>query len=354
MQFDIGKTMQLIQGGLMDPKATWRSYLGKNPGWQETAVVLAGPLILVSVIAQVIFSRLWGSWAPQGYPGVNILLALILGLVVSVLGLAILAGAFYLLAAQFGGKKNFDRAFAAVSLAMIPAYLAAALGALIPWIGLLIAWAGLIVTLVFLYQIMPLALSVPDDKRVLHYILSLVAAIIVNAIVSLMLVASLIGTDIRADYTERDDRGDRSPVVFSEMERQADLVEAAQNDRYDPPGDGEVSEDQVEELVDVLEKTAAARQRYSERMEQLAEEMEDKEQASIGDLGKIYSGIGGAISATNAEMEVVKTGGGNWAEHQWVKNQLRIAVLQQGDGSDALAHNFALFQEYEDELSPYF
>jgi hypothetical protein len=48
-------------------------------------------------------------------------------------------------------------------------------------------------------------------------------------------------------------------------------------------------------------------------------------------------------------MEVVKTGGGNWAEHQWVKEQLRVARIQK-DINDAVAHNYELYLEFEDEL----
>jgi hypothetical protein len=65
----------------------------------------------------------------------------------------------------------------------------------------------------------------------------------------------------------------------------------------------------------------------------------------------MYSGAGGFMSANNAEMEVVKSGGGNWAEHEWVKQQLRIAQIQQGEGSDANAHNYELYQEYEEQLN---
>jgi len=55
------------------------------------------------------------------------------------------------------------------------------------------------------------------------------------------------------------------------------------------------------------------------------------------------------MGLANAEMEVVKTGGGNWAEHQWVKEQLRIAIVQQ-EGSDAIEHNYQLYQKYQDQL----
>jgi len=33
-----------------------------------------------------------------------------------------------------------------------------------------------------------------------------------------------------------------------------------------------------------------------------------------------------------------------------VKQQLRVARVQQGEGSDANAHNYELYLEYEDEL----
>jgi hypothetical protein len=49
-------------------------------------------------------------------------------------------------------------------------------------------------------------------------------------------------------------------------------------------------------------------------------------------------------------MEVVKTGGGNWAEYQWVRDQLRAARMQRGEGSEALAHNYERYAEIKDSL----
>ncbi len=85
-------------------------------------------------------------------------------------------------------------------------------------------------------------------------------------------------------------------------------------------------------------------------MNKLSKEMKDKEKASPTDLAHMYSGIGGALGANNAEMEVVKTGGGNWAEHGWVRNHLHIAILQQGEGSEAIKHNYVLYQAHQEEL----
>ena len=60
--------------------------------------------------------------------------------------------------------------------------------------------------------------------------------------------------------------------------------------------------------------------------------------------------MGSVMSAANAEMEVVTTGGGNWAEHQWVKDQLHVASIQKNLNT-ATKHNYALYQEYLSELN---
>lgn len=185
MNFDIKKTWELIRGGLLAHQVTWSEYLAGNPGWQQTAVVLAGPLIVLNVVLGVIFSRLTGGFASYGYH-TNILAALVFGLVMAAVGLVIAALVFNLLAGVFKGKADFSRAFAAVSLAAIPAWVAGIVGALVPGVGLLIALAGGIVTLVFLYQIMPLALAIPAEKRVVHFVVSIIAIFIVNLVIGMI------------------------------------------------------------------------------------------------------------------------------------------------------------------------
>jgi hypothetical protein len=90
-------------------------------------------------------------------------------------------------------------------------------------------------------------------------------------------------------------------------------------------------------------------------MEKLSADMEADKAAgktvSLSDIRKAYSGAGSVLSANNAEMEVVKSGGGNWAEHEWVKQQLRTAHIQRGEGSDTLAHNYQLYQKYQSEIT---
>ena len=66
-------------------------------------------------------------------------------------------------------------------------------------------------------------------------------------------------------------------------------------------------------------------------------------------MAEAMSGLAGVANITNAEMEVVKTGGGNWAEHQWVREQLYVARIQKNI-NETVEHNYELYQEFEDEL----
>ena len=356
MHFDFKKTLTLIKGGLFDHENTWKTYLEDCPGWQQTALVLTAPLFIANVLLSLVFNRLTGGYAVYAYQG-NWFMALVLGIVMGAVGFTIAVLVFNFLAGVFKGTPNFSRAFAAVSLAAIPAWVAGAVAGLIPYLGFFIALAGGIMSLVFLYRIIPLALNVAEDKRTVHFVVSLVAVIICNMIVGLTLGLGNTGNQFRSgEYSSRDSTNSRSASsgVIGEATRQANIIDAASADKYEPPSDGELDEDQVEDYVSVLRKTRSMHAEYAEKMDKLAAEMKAKEEAgespSLSDFGKMYTGAGGMIGANNAEMEVVKSGGGNWAEHEWVKQQLRVAYVQQGEGSDANAHNYKLYKKYEDQL----
>lgn len=356
MAFDFAKTLSLIKGGLLDHEATWKNYLEENPGWQQTAMVLAGPLILANIVLSVILSRIIGGFSFYGYYS-SVFAALFWGLLMAVLGFMIAVFVFNFLAGIFKGNSNFSRAFAAVSLAAIPAWVAGILAAFIPAVGFLIALAGGIIALVFMYKIMPLALDVPDDKRVVHFVASLVVILILNFIVGSIVGVGAMGDAVQRGSFSKDDSTSRSVIgsgMVGEIERQGRLMEAADADVYDPPSDGELTKAQVEKYIKVLKKTRAVHEDYAEKVQKFSEEMQAKKEAgkkaSASDLRQLYSGVGTAMSANNAEVEVVKTGDGNWAEHVWIKEQLRTARIQQGDGSDAIAHNYELYKQYEEDL----
>ena len=352
MAFDVNKTLGLIKGGLLDSENTWKTYLEENPSWQQTAMVLTGPLLVANVLLSVIFSRLVGGYSAYGYQP-NWFTALVFGLVLGAIAVTVTVFVFNFLAGPFKGTPNLSRAFAAVSLAVIPAWVAGAVSGLIPYLGYLLALAGGILSLVYLYRLMPLALNVPQDKRVVHFITSFVLIIVVNMVITVVLG---IGVPDNAFSPGSDaGRGAATSGVIGEITRQSDLMTAAGADTYDPPADGKLSKDQVEGYVSVMQKTREVQEEYAEKMEKMSADLEAKKAAgksvSLSDLRNTYSGASSIMSANNAEMEVVKTGGGNWAEHAWVKQQLRTAHYQQGQDSDANAYNYTLYQKYEKDLN---
>ena len=356
MTFDFNKTLALIKGGVMDHEATWRNYLDENPGWQQTAMLLTGPLLIANVLLGQIFARMMGGYAAYGLQG-NFFVALIWGLVLAAIGFLIAVFVFNFLAGTFKGKPDFNRTFAAVSLAAIPAWLAGMVSGLIPVLGLLLALAGGIMSLVFMYKIMPLAVDVPDEKRTLHFVLSLIVIVVLNMVIGYTLVGSSVRDQMpTGGYTSSDSssRSTSGSGIMGAVERQGQLMEAAESDVYDPPADGELEEDQVETYISALKKTRALHQQYAQKMEKMAADMKAKQEAgetpSLSDLTNMYGGVGSAMIANNAEMEVVKTAGGNWAEHLWVKQQLRTAQVQQGEGSEPIEHNYELYQKYQNEL----
>ena len=125
---------------------------------------------------------LLGGYFYYGY-GRGVVLGLIVGLIAAGISIAVLSFVVSALAGVFGGQANFDRAFASVSLAMIPSWAGTALGG-IPWIGWLLQLIGSIIGLIFLYKIIPLAVSVPENKRVGHFVLTVVTVFVINIILA--------------------------------------------------------------------------------------------------------------------------------------------------------------------------
>ncbi len=175
--FDLKKTLDLIKGGLLDPLTTWKAYHDEDRNWKETVVLLTGPLIVGSVVCAAFLSWAFRSFHMFAY-GRGTVTGLLMGILFTAVGLIIVSFIFGYLAGRFGGEHNFNRAFSAVSLASIPGHLGTAIGGL-PWIGWLVSLVLGITSMVFLYRIIPLYLKVPDNRRVIHFVLSLLASFIV-------------------------------------------------------------------------------------------------------------------------------------------------------------------------------
>ena len=182
--FDINKTIKIIQGGLFNSKNTWQSYLEEKHDWKETATLLTGPMILVSVILSSLLFWLFSNhyiFASQGGFGITVL-----KLIGAIIGISVGAFLFSFIAGLFKGKHDFNKGLAALSLAAIPGYIGSIIGS-VPIIGWLISLGLGILSLVFLYKIIPSYLEVPEEKRVVHFVTSLVATVVIAFLINMIL-----------------------------------------------------------------------------------------------------------------------------------------------------------------------
>ncbi len=349
---DLQRTLNLISGGLFDPEKTWASYLPEAGNWQKTAFLLTGPLIILAAVGAYIVGLLgadasiFGRFRPT-------IVSTLFSIVSGVVAAGVIAFVVSALAGAFGGKNNFALGLAATTFAFIPGYIGQIVTWL-PWVGGLLALGLFVYGMVLLWKIIPVYLSVPDEKRVGHYILSLVVAIAAMFFLSMtvgkFLYPSVSGPSFSEQFGASDSDSPTGPGLFGGITRQAELMNAAEEDRYDPPSDGRLSKKQVREFVRVMDRTADLEQEKMAHLKELAEKAEQDEEISFRDLGSMMSGVTDAAGLHTSEIEVVKTAGGNWAEHQWVRESLRTAQIQK-DSNDAVKHNYELYQDFEDELS---
>lgn len=343
---DLARTTELVKGALFDAEATWRSYLPEAGDWKKTALLLTVPLILASaVIASVL-----------GLVGSNASLfgGLVFAIVWGAIAAAIVAYIFGAFASFFGGKGGFALGLAATTLAFVPGYVGRALSGL-PWIGWLLGLALAIYSLVLLWRISPLYFEVPEGKRTMHYVASLIASIVVSIVLSAIFGAGLVGggRDVgRVSGVDGVQPNAAGGGLFGGLTRQAEILAGAEEDRYEAPRDGELTERQVQEFARVMERTSEALGEREQRLREIAERADADQEVSLSDLTSMMSGMTEIAGLSTVEIEVVKSAGGNWAEHQWVKESLRTAWLQK-DVNDTVAHNYALYRQYEDQLATY-
>ncbi|NND67852.1 MAG: YIP1 family protein [Halioglobus sp.] len=347
MSLDFSKTPDILKLGLTDPVAGWQKYFAEGVSFKDTALVLTGPLILLHALLVGAFGDL---------PGMGFLSAFFSTLLSLVIGVFVGAGVFSFLAGVFEGQGNFDKAFSAVSLAWVPALLGGMVAAIIPYLGFLVAIAAAVLSLVYLYRLLPVALGVPDGKRVWHFILGLLTVFVINFIVAAVLGlgrpsgGGYEAGDASQAYEGSYQEAPRQSGMAGAMQRQGEIMETAGTHRYDPPSNGRVNKAQVAAYVEVQRKARKAQERFREKMQKMEQDTANAENQGLAGLTALGATISGAVSAGNAEMEIVVTGGGNWAEHNWVKGQLQAALIHGGEGQDPIPQNYALFEPYLEEL----
>lgn len=355
--FDINRTIKLVTGALTNAQATWQSYRPDASDWKKTAFLLTGPLIVAAAVISYLLSLVFSDSAmfPQLQPT---LLSTVGTIIMGAIGACVVAFIFSALAGVFGGKSSFALGLAAATLAFVPGYVGQALSWL-PWIGGLLSIGLGIFALVQLWKIIPLYLEVPDGKRALHYIVSLVATIVVMVLVGSVVSPILYGPDAGSPFdavsrmessSSPDSSAESSGGMFRDIGRAAAIMEEAEKDTYDPPADGKLTERQMRDYVAVMQAVAAERAKKMEEMEAMAEKVDEDGEVSMKDIGSMMgmAGMGGMMII---EIEAVRSNGGNWAEHKWVRDSLS-QVMMRSSGSEAIEHNYSLYQKYADQLRP--
>ncbi len=335
---DLQATVRWVTGVITDPETTAQSYRETTPNWQSTFFVLTLPLYVGAYLIAIVLSFVTGGGLFFGSLSFGIA---VFALLWSLLWTFVIAVLFDWLSERFDGKRNFDAAYAVVGLAIVPAAAGTAIGPF-PWIGWLISLAASIYSLMLAYRFLPLFLEIPEDNRAKHFALSIIAAIVVNIIVSMAMGPLFLSSAMDEVMRENTSDTQATGTIFGGgFERQAKIAETAAEDTFNPPADGKLSDAQVARFADMLTKT----QELKERLSGSLENMEEKEPS----LSDIMSGVGGVVRLSTAEMEVVKTAGGNWAEHQWVRGQIETARIQK-DLNDTTAHNYELYMKYRDQI----
>ncbi len=377
MAIDFERTVQLIRGSLFEEATTWPEYAAQRVPLRDTLMWVTLPAIVGSALIAFLLNLVFRGG------GIGTLFA---GIVGGLLGVAIWAAAAYFFAGLFkpgavaesaadaetpsepgssdtavastDSAASFDQAFAAVSFGFLPGFVGMILGSL-PWIGVLLLLIASVYALMTLYRALPVFLPITQDNRIKHFIATFLAALIASMVLSTLLSGLFIGSQAQQsraqierniDALEADlenaENGNSVPDLFG-VGSQVDYMEAASADEYDPPRDGKLSSKQVAQTVLFLQRTETLRDRAGDRLKRIADDA-DSETATPS-LGDLFKGIRGAVTVGTAEMQVVKAGGGNWAEHQWVKQALYQAQLMQ-DQNETSKHNYQLYLEHEEAL----
>jgi len=295
--FDLNRTLQLINGALFDAPATWQNYREEAGDWQKTAWLLTGPLIIASAVVAYVL----------GFVGVRSPFSMmLLGIVSGAISIGIASFIFSAFAGTFGGKPSFALGLAALTLAAVPAYVGSALAPL-PLIGWLLSIGLGIYSLVLLWRIIPVYLEVPDEKRVIHYIVSLICCFVVTLVLSAALIGMFGMTPEATFERNADEQSTLSDTgFFGGIIQQAEFLDSVQQDQYQPPEDGRLSEQQVLEFIRVMERTSEVAAERGERLQTLGQRMEEDQQVSLSDLGALVQGVNQASQLNTTEIEIVK------------------------------------------------
>lgn len=328
---DLVKTLKIVIGMLLRPKATAESYYPESGDWKRTLGLITLPMAISSALV----TYLWFASTFGSALGISLGLGSFFSFIVTTAiatGVSVLA--FSALAGIFKGTVDFPRGLAAISLAGVPAW-AGSLLLFLPVIGPSLFIGLVIYSLFLLLLIVPRYLNVPSGFRLIHFLTSLVACAV------LLTVLNPLQPEM---FSQAEDE------LVEELDQIESYRDAAEADDYSPPADGKLTEEQVAAYLDVMAITKDLRLEAEKQVAALQEKASNRDDENPGDrFMQEMPGISTVINFGIAEMKAVKDSGGNWAEHKWIKRQLDSARSDKGR-NETTRHNYDLYRRYQDEF----
>ncbi|CAM5336978.1 Yip1 family protein [Rhodanobacter lindaniclasticus] len=154
------------------------------------AIIAALPVIAQFIKGSLIGTSFLGVTVRAGIgAGIG---RMILGYILSLVLVYVMALIINALAGSFGGKPNMIQALKTVAYAWT-AWWIAGIGVIVPWLGLLIALAGGIYSIYLLYLGLPHTMQCPADKAGGYTAVSVIIAIVLGWIMSLILGLIFVG-----------------------------------------------------------------------------------------------------------------------------------------------------------------
>lgn len=105
-----------------------------------------------------------------------------------------------------------------------------------------------------------------------------------------------------------------------------DVMEKADEDEYDPPADGKITEAQLDMYLEVREHEKAVAEAARQKLEETAEQLKGEERSVKGFLEGI-KGMGNVADYLTADIRAAQDLGYNTAEYRWVKEAISEAVF---------------------------
>lgn len=172
-----------VKGILLQPKAEWQIIDGEfatsKSLYSGYALILAAIGPIATLFASVVFKH-------NGIVGAVILAAL--SYVLSLAAIYVFGVIINALASSFGGTPNAIQAQKLAVYSYTAAWVAG-VAYLIPGLGEVVSFVGGIYTLVLLFFGLPVLMKVPEDKKVVYYVVTLLAGFALIAIASLVVAA---------------------------------------------------------------------------------------------------------------------------------------------------------------------